>query len=107
MIDQVEDLPAELEKLRFHRREILAQADIGVPETRIAQQVALLHPEGPRRRLGERRLIEPDRRIGEGGRRDIRVAYQIPELIAAAGAHSRVIHILAHREWSPRLRLEN
>src|SRR2546428_2244009 len=103
MVQRVERLDAELQLMAARQRHVLADAEIEVPGRRVRQKVARLDAKGPRRRTREGRRVEPGRRRRERTRVDVRVADQIPELIAAAGPDAGEVVVAAHRERRARL----
>src|SRR5690242_4500345 len=94
MIDDIEQLGAELQALFFRYGEVLADPQVPLPEAGVPQNIARLLPESAGGRLSERRLVEPGGVVYECGRLQRRVADQVPELVPAARADAGIIHIL-------------
>src|SRR5262249_60078372 len=101
------ELGSELEALLLGDWKILPKAEVPLPKTGISENIARLHTERARRRLRESRLVEPGRVIGEGGWLEGRIAHQVPELVAAARAHPRIVGALPHGEWRTGLHLDD
>lgn len=62
MIQEIENLKAELQPLGFGYRKILSDANIPAPKSRITQRITPLDSKGPGRRLSKSVLVEPYRR---------------------------------------------
>src|SRR5262249_50624903 len=106
VIEDIERFEAKLQELPLERRKVFADRAVHVPESWIAERIARLHPERSRRNP-KRVLVEPDGGIGEGRGLNVRISAEVPELVSAARADTRVVDIVAHRERRPGLRLEH
>src|SRR6266508_2993697 len=98
MIQRVERLRAELQLLPADERHCLPHAEIEVPRAWIAQPVPRLHAERSGRRPRERGRIEPRRRRRKRSVVDVRIADEIPELVAAAGTDAGEVVVAAYGE---------
>src|SRR5262245_60652653 len=98
VIQHVEGLDAELHLVRTADADALADPQIEVPRRRVAEQIARLNAERPCCRPRKCRRVEPLRRCRERCRIDVRIADQVPELVAAARADSSEVVVAPHRE---------